>query len=281
PAVSTALLQTAEAWLRTRGAEKIVGPFNFTINEDCGVLVDGFEDPPALMMPHGRPYYADALDRAGYAKAKDLIAYRFDLANAAVPPRLKRLVDRVASDSSVTLRALNPKAFSADVATVMDIFNDAWSENWGFVPFSDAEISHVGANMRPVLRPDWGCIAELNGEAVAFALALPNVNEAIADLDGRLLPFGWAKLLYRLKIAGVKSVRMPLMGVRKSLQGATVGAALSFAVIQQVHERCRESGVEMAELSWILEDNVSMRRMIEEIGGVPYKTYRMFEKALV
>jgi len=281
PALAAALLGQAEAWLRERGMERIAGPFNFTINEECGVLVDGFETPPVLMMPHARPYYAGLIERAGYAKAKDLIAYDYDVTTAAVPERLRRLVDRLARDPSVRLRPLNRAAFQQDLATVMGIFNDAWSENWGFVPFSPAEIAHAANAMKPVLKDDWLSIAELNGEPVAFALALPNVNEAIADIGGRLAPFGWAKLLYRLKVKGLSSCRMPLMGVRKRLQGTTVGAALSFAVIDEVARHVRGDGVKRAELSWILDDNRSMRRLIEEIGARAYKTYRIYAKALV
>ncbi|MEM9750127.1 MAG: GNAT family N-acetyltransferase [Pseudomonadota bacterium] len=280
PGVSEALLAAAENWARERGMTRLAGPFNFTINQECGLLVDGFDTPPALMMGHDLPRYERQLTQAGYTPAKDLIAYRFSLTNDAVPPRLQKLVKRLASDPSVQMRSLNVSAYRQEVETIMDIFNDAWSENWGFIPFAPPEIAHMATELRPLVKPDWLSIAEWNGEPVAFALALPNLPEATRDLGGRLLPFGWAKLLYRLKVAGLKSIRMPLMGVRKRLQGSTVGAGLSFAVIDAVYQACRARGVVTSELSWILDNNRNMKRLIEEIGGEPYKTYRLFEKPL-
>ena len=278
--VFDALFEAAEVWLRARGMRRCIGPFNYSINHESGLLVDGFDTPPVIMMPHGRPYYGPQLERRGYEKAKDLIAYRFDMANISVPERLRRLVDRTTRDPSVRIRTLRPSRYMKEVRTVLDIFNDAWSDNWGFVPFSEDEITHLAREMKPLIWRDALSIAEFEGEPVAFALGLANLNEAIRDLDGRLLPFGWVRLLWRLKITGVRTARLPLLGVRKRLQGTPAGAALTFAVIEAVHRALARRGVRETELSWVLEDNRPVRAIIEETGAEPYKTYRLYARDL-
>lgn len=278
PAVFQALLGTAEAWLREQGMRRVRGPFNLSINEDCGLLVEGFEHPPSMLMGHARPYYAQRLEGLGYTKAKDLICYHYDsdrpLASAG------RLLRRVEATKGLAIRPLDLRRYEADLAAIMDIFNDAWQKNWGFVPMSQAELRHMAKALKPIVRPQSIAIAELNGRAVAMAVGLPNVNEAIADLDGRLLPFGWAKLLWRLKVRTPKSSRVPLMGVRREFHGTMLGAALAVAVIDAMRRGQRALGVESGELSWILDDNLPMRRMIEDFGGVAYKTFRIYERDL-
>ena len=179
------------------------------------------------------------------------------------------------------IRRLNMRRYLTELEHIIDIFNDAWSDNWGFVPLSDAEVRHMAKMLRLIVRPQNFAIAELGGEPVAMAFTLPNLNEPIADLDGRLLPFGWAKLLWRVRVKTPKTGRMPLMGVRKKYHGSMTGAALSYAVIDAVREAQRPAGVQMVELSWILEDNFGARHVIEKFGGVVYKTYRIYERALV
>ncbi len=172
------------------------------------------------------------------------------------------------------------RRYHEDLAVIMEIFNDAWSDNWGFVPMSPSELRHMAKALKPIVRPQSVAIAELDGAPVAMAIGLPNVNEAIADLNGRLLPFGWAKLLWRLKVKTPKTARMPLMGVRKAYHGSMMGAALAISVIDAIRRAQKAIGVEGGELSWILEDNLAMRRMIEQFGGVAYKTFRMYERSL-
>jgi GNAT superfamily N-acetyltransferase len=279
PAVFRALLEAAEDWLKGQGMRRALGPFNLSINEECGLLVDGFQHPPSMLMGHAKPYYAARLEALGYRKAKDLICYHYDAASE-MPPAVAHLLGKTARAERLKVRALDFGRYEADLATIMEIFNDAWSDNWGFVPMSQAELRHMAKALKPIVRPQSVAIAELDGKPVAMAIGLPNVNEVIADLDGRLLPFGWMKLLWRLKVKTPKTARVPLMGVRKAYHGSLLGAALAIAVIERIWQGQTAMGVVGGELSWILEDNLAMRRMIEQFGGVAYKTYRIYERGL-
>ena len=277
--VFDALLATAEGWLRERGMKHVVGPFSLSINMESGLLVDGFDTPPSVMMGHARPYYAPRLTAAGYAKIKDLFAYAYDT-TVEPNPALAASFARAARKHRIRLRPAEMKRFADEVATIFAIFNDAWDDNWGFVPFSAKELDHLAATLKPILRPDDVAIAEIDGEAVAMAVSLSNVNEAIADLDGRLLPFGWAKLLWRLKVRGTKSARLALMGVRRKFHGTATGAALALGVIDTIRQAHLRRGTLRGELSWVLEDNLPTRRMIEMYGAKPYKTYRLYTRDL-
>ena len=279
PEVFHLLLGTAEDWLRRRSMKRILGPFTLSINDESGLLVDGFDRPPYLMMNHAAPYYAAHLEAQGYEKAKDLIAY-LCAADFELPRAARALLAKAERDSGLRVRGVDMRRFREEIATVVDIFNDAWSENWGFLPFSEAEVGYMAENLKPILAPGAVAIAEVEGEPAAMAVTLPNVNEAIRDLGGRLLPFGWLKLLWRLKVRGTRGVRMPLMGVRRRFHGTTLGGALGLMVIESVRQYHRERGVTEGELSWILEDNTPTRHLIEMFGGRAYKTYRIYEKAL-
>lgn len=277
--VFDALLGTAEAWLRARGMRHVVGPYSLSINEESGLLVDGFDTPPSFMMGHARPYYARRLAAAGYVKTKDLIAYAYDT-SVEPNPALAASFARAARKHQIVFRPADMKRFDSEVTTIFDIFNDAWEANWGFVPFSAKELDHVATSLKPILRADDVAIADIEGEAVAMAVSFPNINEAIADLNGRLLPFGWAKLLWRLKVRGTKSARLALMGVRRKFHGTPTGAALAIGVVDQIRRAHLRRGTLSGELSWVLEDNLATRRMIEMYGAKPYKTYRLFTKDL-
>ena len=279
PEVFGLLLSTAEDWLRRRGMTRVLGPFTLSINDESGLLVAGFDRPPYLMMNHAPPYYAARLEAQGYAKAKDLIAYLCD-ADFELPRAARSLLAKASQDSSLRVRGIDMRRFREEIATVVDIFNDAWSENWGFLPFTEAEVGHMAESIKPIITPGAVAIAEVEGEPAAMAVTLPNVNEAIRDLGGRLLPFGWLKLLWRLKVRGPSGVRMPLMGVRRRFHGTTLGGALGLMVIESVREYHRKRGVTEGELSWILEDNMPTRHLIETLGGRAYKTYRIYEKTL-
>jgi hypothetical protein len=278
-AVFAALLTTAENWLRERDMKHCRGPFSFSINEETGLLVDGFKTPPSVMMGHAKPYYGPAIEACGYHKAMDLIAYDYDAASE-MPRAMRAMARRAEKSGDLHLRNLDKKNLARDLEIIIQLFNDAWSENWGFVPMTEAEIAHLGQNLKLLVTEGFVSIAEYNGKPAAMAVTLPNLNAAIADLNGSLLPFGWVKLLWRLKVRSPASVRMPLMGVAKEHQSSPVGAALSIAVIDSIRSYHAGRGTNRAELSWILETNEPIRKIIEAVGGRPYKTYRVYERAI-
>jgi len=277
PEVFAALFEAAQGWLRSEGMQRVTGPFNLSINEECGLLVEGFDTPPCIMMGHARPYYAHQIESLGYAKARDLLAYHM-APDFEAPQVMRTLAER--ASARVRVRRLNRKALADELRVLRDIFNDAWSENWGFVPFTEAEFNEVGKAMTLLLDDDFVQIAEVDGEPAAMIIALPNVNEAIRDLNGRLLPFGWARLLWRLKVRYPRSGRVPLMGVRKKYQHSRLGPTLAFMVIDALRWPVARRGIREVEMSWILEDNSGMRNIIESLGGIAYKRYRLYEKNL-
>lgn len=279
PETVAALLRTVEAWLRERGLRRLTGPFSVSINDESGLLVDGFDTPPNMMMGHHRRYYGPRLEEQGLVPIKDLICYDFNL-QAEWTPKAKRMLDRMRKLPGLRTRSIDFKNLDAELELLRDIFNDAWSNNWGFVPFTAAQMRYLGKSIKPLISPDWIVIAELDGEPVAMVVTLPDLNEAIRDLNGRLLPFGWAKLLWRLKVKGISTGRMPLMGVRRRFHDSPKGAALALSVIEAAHDYHAAQGRQHGELSWVLADNRRMRDIIETIGGVPNKTYRIYEKAL-
>ncbi len=272
-----ALIATAEEWLRRRGMRRVLGPFNLSVNQECGLLVEGFDDPPVLMMGHARPYYGPRIEEHGYAKAKDTLAYMAPM-DFQFTPGMQAVLRRAAG--KVTVRYFRRAQMQEDLRILREIFEDAWSDNWCFVPFTKEEFDHLGQDLKLLVPMDWVAIAEVGGEPAAMIVGFPDINSIIRDLDGRLLPFGWIKLLWRLKVGFPKVARAPLMGVRKRYHGSWMGAALALAVIDAVRVPGIKRGVEKMELSWILEDNMPMRNMIEALGGVVYKRYRIFEKEI-
>ena len=277
PELFAALFEAAQQWLRSESMQRVTGPFNLSINEECGLLVEGFDTPPCIMMGHARPFYAQQIEALGFDKAKDVLAYRI-APDFEAPQVMRTLAER--AGARVQVRPLHRKALGEELQLLRDIFNDAWSENWGFVPFTEAEFNEVGKAMTLLLDDDFVQIAEVDGEAAAMIIALPNVNEAIRDLHGRLLPFGWAKLLWRLKVSFPRSARIPLMGVRKKYQHSRLGPTLAFMVIDALRRPVIRRGINEVEMSWILEDNSAMRNIIESLGGMAYKRYRLYEKPL-
>ena len=274
-----ALLHAAEDWLRARGMKRVTGPYNLSINEEVGLMIDGFDTSSMMLMGYNAAYAPAHVEAAGYVKIRDLIGYDYDV-TSATETLGKRLAERLPENSRIALRRVDMKEFNRDLRLLLDIFNDAWQDNWGFVPFSEAEIVALAKILKPLVVRDLAWFVELDGQGVGMILALPNVNEAIADLEGRLLPFGWAKLLWRLKVRGLKSARVPLMGVRMKYRGTALGAALALMVIDALRVNGKRLGYQRAELGWILENNTVVRRIIESVGGQPYKTYRLYEKPL-
>ncbi len=278
PDLFALLLETAANWLRQRGMARMQGPFNLNINEETGALIDGFDTPPMLLMPHDLPYVAQQIEALGMQKAKDVIAYLYDM-RVDLPDGVRRLLDR-ALPPGLKVRPLNMKRIKEEIQNVTSIFNDAWSQNWGFVPLTEEETDYLSKSLKPLLHPRLTSLVERNGEPVAFMIALPNLNEAIKGLNGKILPFGWTTLIWRLKVAGVKTARVPLMGVRRSAAKDMIGSLMPYLMIDMVRREGLKMGYTHIELSWILEDNMPMRRMIESLNAKPYKTYRVFETAL-
>jgi hypothetical protein len=270
-----ALFETAENWLRQRGMRRVRGPFNLSINDECGLLVEGYDCPPPIMLGHARPYYKSRIEEQGYHKEQDLLAYRVH-PGIAPPQHLEALSKRAAG--RIIVRTMRRDRFKEDLDIIRNIFEDAWAENWGFIPFTPAEFNELGKNLKFLVDSESVRIAELDGDPAAMIVMFPNINEAIRDLNGRLLPFGWLKILWRLKIAGIKSARVPLMGVRRRYHGSLLGATLALMVIAPLHERSRKQGIEEVDMSWILEQNQGMRKIIESVGCSLYKRYRIYQK---
>jgi hypothetical protein len=278
--VFAALLKAAEDFFRARGLKKSAGPFSFSVNEECGLLISGFDAPPYIMMPHGRPWYGPHVEAAGYVKAMDMHALRYIPRRQFIPEKRMRFIERALSSPKVSIRNIDFRRFDREIATLVDIYKDAWSDNWGFVPMTEAQIAHMAKELRPIIEPYNIIFCELEGEPVAFGLVLPNVMQAIRDFDGKLLPFNWAKLLWRLKVKKLPEARMPLMGVRKKLHGKPLGAAFAYKIIDMVNSANMDHGVISSELSWILETNTDMLTMLTDMGGEIYKTYRIYERSL-
>jgi GNAT superfamily N-acetyltransferase len=279
PAIFAALFAEAEAWLKARGMAVAQGPLNLSVNEEVGLLVDGFETPPMVMMGHDPRYVAARIEQQGYARAKDVYAYLGNVSGHDMPEAVFKRANRDPAPG-VVLRPLNMKDYAAEVGRLTEILNDAWRDNWGFTPTTEEETRHLANAMRPIIDPRLVWFAEIDGEAAGVMVLLPNLNEAIFDLKGRLLPFGWAKLLWRLKVRGVKTLRVPLMGVRKAYARTQRGRLLPFQLIGRAAAQAQKLGYERVEFSWILEENTPMRAICEASGAKVYKTYRIYEKAL-
>ncbi len=279
--VANLLLETAVSWLKERGRDEILGPFNLSINEETGLLVDGFDTPPSLLMGHALPYFENLLLDYGLAPVKDTYAYRLAIVKSKMPPAIRKLVDRTFANNHIKIRPINMKNYEEDMKIIMSIFNDAWINNWKYLPFTKAELKQNIKDMKMLLRPDFTYIAEVDGTAQAMMVTLPNLNEIIADLNGKLMPVGLFKLLWRLKVSPrFKTVRVPLMGVRLEHQNTRLGGALAFGLIEKSRQVVSAFGCTDAELSWVLEENTRLSKMLETIGCVKYKTYRIFSKEL-
>ncbi len=274
PETARALLDAAAAWLRGRGMERMRGPVNLSTNEEIaspGVLINGFDTPAVAMMSHNPPYYATLMEAAGLEKAKDL--YAFLVEGDAPPERLTRGVERILARADASLRPIDSRHFRRDVDILKEIYNSAWSRNWGFVPMTDAEFENMAKEFRPVADLDLCLIAEVRGEPVGFSIALPDLNQALRHLpDGRLFPFGLLKFLWhKRKIHGLRIITL---GIKPGFRSLGLDAAFYLRTWQVG----RQKGYDRGEASWILEDNLDMVRPLEKMGGQIYKTYRLFER---
>jgi len=220
-----------------------MGPAQWSVNEECGLLVDGFDTPPVVMMPHGQPAYQAMIEAQGFAKATDMFAFQAELAAGYPRPKMTQMMVKSAErNKDVTIRPMRPSKFMEEVEIVMGIFNDAWSENWGFVPFSDKQIEHMAKEIKPIMFKEGLWVGEYKGEPIAYIWMIPDLNEAIRDLHGSLFPFGWAKLLWRLKVSGVKQARIPLMGLRKEFHNTRTGLSIVASLCETVFEAGRKKG---------------------------------------
>ncbi len=277
--VARGLLARAERWLKERGVERVRGPMSLSINEEMGCLVEGFDSPPFVMMPHHNPYQADLIEHAGYAKDKDVFAWRYE--TGEMNTRVKKAQADFRAMPEVTSRPFSMKTLASDVEIAVDIFNDAWSENWGFVPITRAEGQKMASDFKLILMPEITRMVYIDGEPAAMAIAIPNLNELVHDLGGSLFPTGVFKLLYRLKIQGARSGRLLLLGVRKKYRFVRKYAAMSLFLYAEMNDAGRRCGMTWGELSWTLEDNAAVNTAIKMMGAKKYKTYRLFTKELV
>jgi len=275
PATAGALLTAVRVWAAARGMDCVLGPMNPTTNDECGLLVDGFHAPPVLMMPYNPPYYADLLADAGFVKARDLLAFDFKLADAPVA-RYERFREKARRRGlALAISPINRRNLAAQLVKVKAVYNAAWEKNWGFVPMTDAEIDFMAGRLKPLLTEGLAFVAESGAEPVGFLLALPDFNEALQPLRGRLLSPGWFRALpYFLGWRTPRYVRTLTLGVKAAWRRRGV-EALMLAEGLQTGVRL---GFERVEASWILEDNLEVRRVIELFGGTPYKTYRVFTR---
>ncbi|MGE0179623.1 MAG: N-acetyltransferase [Sphingomonas sp.] len=279
-AAAHALLAAAEDWLSGRGMTRSMGPFSLGIWDEPGLLIEGHDHPPMVMMGHDKAAYEAWVEAAGYVKAKDLYTYDLDVTKE-FPPLVRRIVAAGEKSERIRIRGVDKRRFDTEAALVLSILNEAWADNWGFIPLTDSEIAYAGKKLKPIVLEDMILIAELDGEPVAFMMALPDINEFLTDLDGRLFPFGWAKLLWRLKKMRLGGGRVPLMGVVSRLHASRLASQLAFMMIEYIRRAgTRNYGIRRAEVGWVLEDNGPMIAIADAIEARRNRTYRIYEKAL-
>ena len=277
---AAALIARAEDFLRGRRMKRALGPFSLSIWDEPGLLVQGFDHPPTVMMGHNSAAYQAWVEAAGYRGVKELYTYDLDITQP-MPPLVQRIVSSGERNNRIRIRQVEKARFDEEAALILGILNDAWSDNWGFVPLSDEEIAYAGKKLKPIVFEDLIRIAEVDGEPVAFMITLPDLNEFTRDLEGRLFPFGWAKLLWRLRNPKVRTMRVPLMGVVKRLQSTRLASQLAFMMIEYIRRSAvARYGSVRGEIGWILDDNQGMRSIAETIECTINKTYRVYEKAL-
>jgi hypothetical protein len=275
-----ALLAAAEAWLRGKGMKRAMGPFSLGIWDEPGLLVEGFDHPPMVMMGHNKSAYAGWIEGAGYQGVKDLLTYDLPV-DAPFPPLVERIVASGEKNPRIRIRHVDKSRFDEEASLILAILNEAWSDNWGFIPLTDAEIAYAGKKLKPIVLEDMILVAEYDGEPVAFMMALPDINEFIRDLGGELFPFGFLKLLWRLKRMRPKGGRVPLMGVVKKLHATRLASQLAFMMIEYIRRAGNgRYGIRRAEVGWILDDNAPMLAIAEAIESKVNRRYRIYERLL-
>ena len=284
-AVADLLIGAAEDWLRSKGVKRSIGPISMSIWEEPGLLIKGHDHPPTVMMGYDDARYEAWVESWGYEKVKDLHTWDLDITKP-FPPLVQRIVAASEKNPRINVRKVNKKKFNEEAAIILSILNDAWSDNWGYVPFTESEIAFAGKKMKPIIFNDLVMVAEYDGEPVAFMMSWPDLNELQADLNGELFPFGFIKLLWRLNggFSGkpkTRTIRVPLMGVVKKLQSSRMASQLAFQMIEYIRrEAVAHYGGTRGELGWVLEDNQGMNSIAETIDSKINKTYRIYEKAI-
>jgi GNAT superfamily N-acetyltransferase len=277
---AAALIATAEDWLRGQGVTRALGPVSLSIWDEPGLEIEGFDQPPTVMMPHHRPEYREWIEAAGYEKAKDLLTYEVDIANWS-DPRIDRLIAAGERNPRIRIRKVDKSRFAEEAEVILNLLNDAWSDNWGFVPLTESEIAYAGKKLRPIIYEELVRVAEYDGEPVAFMITLPDINELTRDLNGKLFPFGWAKLLWRLRRPRTSRARVPLMGVAKKLHHSRLATQVAFMLIESIRrDAVGKFGIGTGEFGWILEDNKGMVSIAELPGARVNHRYRVYEKEL-
>ncbi len=276
PDMAALLLKVAMITLKKEGMEKMRGPMNFSTNHECGFLVEGFDSPPVIMMPFNEPYLPKLAERFGLKKTIDLLAYKLT-ADFPVPGRIQSIADRMQKRAHITLRSIRMSDFDNEVRHINDIYRSAWEKNWGFVPMSEDEFFHMARQLKQIIDPELVLIAEHNGRPVAFSLAVPDINQALIHLNGKLFPLGLLKLLWHTKIKNkIDGCRIIMLGILPQFRNRGIDSMLYV----RTYQRGVEIGYTWAELSWILETNDLMRRGVEQLGARLYKRYRIVEMPL-
>ena len=279
-AVAQKLIATAEDWLRGKGMHRALGPLSISIWDMPGLLVKGFDHPPTVMMGHNSPAYQAWIESAGYRFAKSLKTWELEI-TGGFPPLVERIVQSGERNARINIRTVNKAKFDEECKLILTILNDAWSDNWGFVPMNDAEVAYIGKNLKALVFKELVRIAEYDGEPVAFMITLPDLNEPVKAMGGKLLPFGWAKLLWWMQFPKAKTMRVPLMGVLKKLQASRLASQLAFMMIEFIRrDAITKFGAVRGEIGWILDDNQGMNAIAETINSHVNKDYWLYEKAL-
>src|SRR3954453_10929642 len=274
------LIATAEDWLRAEGMTTSLGPISLSIWDEPGLEIEGFSEPPTVMMGHHKPEYRAWIEAAGYGKAKDLLTYEVDIAHWD-DPKINRLIAMGERNPHIRIRMVDKSKFKAEAQIILNLLNDAWSNNWGYVPLTEAEIAYAGKKLKPIIFNELVRIAEVDGEPVAFMLTIPDINELTADLNGELFPFNFIKLLWRLRKPRTRRVRVPLMGVARKLHNSRMATQLAFMMIEFTRrDAVSKYGASVGEFGWILEDNKGMLSIAELPSAEINHRYRIFEKAL-
>jgi len=277
---AAALIAAAEDWLRGKGVIRAIGPVSLSIWEEPGVLTQGFDHPPTVMMGHHRPEYQGWIEAAGYRPVKTLNCFELDITKP-FPPLIQRIVKSGFANPRIRIRDVDKSKFDQEAATILAILNDAWGKNWGFVPITDSEIAFTGKKLKPIVYKDLIRIAEVDGEPVAFMMTLPDLNEATAPFNGKLFPFNILKLLWWLRKPKVKTMRVPLMGVLQRLQSSRLASQLAFMMIETIRNASVERyGATRGEIGWILEDNQGMNAIANGIGSTVNKSYVIYDRAI-